>query len=417
MPRTRHRQLACATLLCSVAVAACSARKPVASSGPAFHLISSQEDSLLFPPSIPLNQPSTETIHLTIPGRIDSASNAKCSAEQGPFRLATDPQSPPAIQISMPSPARWLSDLDGKNEPDSSSEVEALDAFLTHVDRLQQARCFSVGDDGKANTNGNGTEANTGAPVRDLILQAIPMRPRESYFNVYDYRLGHSGMDLKPGLRVKIERAYFRPPQAGEEENGVAAFLGLSTIAFDVVRDAGEETKFHQSGEIQYSPATIRSTASEATRYSNLAQLPPQRRYRLYFYTYLVSEKHRRAAAIIGAADTGQLEALDSQFRANPDQTCESAPLPTGVTCTDFDGFVTLSTQVQIEVNNQPRFVEWGVRVDDLLAKSPSARQLRSLRLQRRFGLNEMYDVRFDPKDENVLSLVLVGGDRINWSK
>jgi hypothetical protein len=191
----------------------------------------------------------------------------------------------------------------------------------------------------------------------------------------------------------------------------------LSTVTFDIVRDAGEETAFRQSGEIQYSPATLRSTDAEAARDLNLAHLSPQRRYRLYFYTYLVAEKHRRAAAIIGAAEISQLESLDSQFRANPDLTCESAPLPAGVTCIDFDGFVTLGTQLRIEVNGQPRFIEWGTRLDEVLPKSQYARWLPKLRLQRRFGANEMYDVRFDPKDENVLSLVLVGGDRINWSK
>ena len=395
-------------LFCAVA-AACSAKKPIAATGPAFHLIPSAGESLVLPPSIAQSQLATDTIQLALPISANADSGAKCSAVEGVFRLAPDPQSPHSLQVTIPGPTRWLADLQGKNEPDSSAEVETLDAFLTEVDRLQGAGCFSPsGDSGAPNIN-----------VRDHILQNLPMRPRESYLNAYDYRLGHSGMDLKPDLRIKIERAYFRPPQPGEQENSVAAFLGLSRTTFDVVRNTGDETTFRQSGAIEYSPASVQSTATEGTRDLNLTKLPPRRRYRLYFYTYLVAEKHRRAAAIIGAPEISQLEALDAQFRANPDQTCESAPLPEGTTCIDFDGFVTLSTQPRVEVNGIPKFVEWGVDVGDLLPKSPAARQLRTLRLQRRFGANadEMYDVRFDPKSESILSLVLIGGDRISWSK
>ncbi len=417
MPRTRHRSLACVTLLCCAVAAACSAKKPIVATGPAFHLVPSSGDALLFPPSIqppsvPSSRPATETIPITLPIALTSSSSSKCSTEEGPFRLSVDPQSPHAVQLSVPSPSRWLSDLQGKNEPDSSAEVESLDAFLTDVDRLQQSGCFA-----DAHANATGADSVTASiSVRDLILENIPMRPHESYFNAYDYRLGHSGMDLKPDLRVKIERAYFRPPQAGEQENSPGTFLGLSTVAFEVARHSGEETSFSQSGEIQYSPPSLQSAASEARRDVNLARLPPQRRYRLYFYTYLVAEKHRRVAAIIGAADVAQLESLDNQFRTNPDQTCESVPLPAGVTCIDFDGYVTLSTQLRIEINGQPKFIEWGTRVKDVLPKSQNSRQLKTLRIQRRFGTTEMYDVRFDPKDANILSLVLVGGDRLNSS-
>ena len=407
MLRTRHRLLASATLLCCVAAAACSAKKRIASTGPAFYLVPSAGESLLLPPSVSQSQLATEIIQLGVPRSVNSESSVKCSAAEGVFRLAPDSQSPGSLQVILPGPARWLSDLQGKNEPDSSAEVESLDAFLTDVDRLQQAGCFPAsGDSNPAQIT-----------VRDLILQNLPMRPRESYFNAYDYRLGHSGMDLKPDLRIKIERAYFRPPQLGEQENSIAAFLGLSTTTFEVARDTSDETTFRQSGEIQYSPTRLQSTATEGTHDLSLAKLPPRRRYRLYFYTYLVAEKHLRAAAIIGAPDISQLEALDSQFRANPGQTCTSAPLPTGMTCIDFDGFVTLSTQPRVEMNGISKFIDWGVDVGDLLPKSPTTRELRSLRLQRRFGANEMYEVRFNPKDKNILSLVLVGGDRISWSK
>ena len=55
------------------------------------------------------------------------------------------------------------------------------------------------------------------------------------------------------------------------------------------------------------------------------------------------------------------------------------------------------------------------MRVKDVLPKASNLRTLKTLRLERRFGGNTYYEVRFDPTDSRVLSLVLVGGDRVSW--
>ena len=129
----------------------------------------------------------------------------------------------------------------------------------------------------------------------------------------------------------------------------------------------------------------------------------------------MVAEKHKRAAAIVGASEIGNLDAVDEQLRANPEQDCKIASASRGATCLDFDGFVTLSAQISVEVNGKTRFVEWGVRVKDVLPKTPNVRTLKTLRVERRFGADKYYDVRFDPRDSSVLSLVLVGGDHLSW--
>jgi hypothetical protein len=57
-------------------------------------------------------------------------------------------------------------------------------------------------------------------------------------------------------------------------------------------------------------------------------------------------------------------------------------------------------------------FLEWGAKVRNVL---PDSTSLQSLRIQRKF--NDGYaDLIFDPKRDDILSLVLVGGDRLTTS-
>jgi hypothetical protein len=390
----------CAIVVCTIAYAGCAAKKPIASNATAFRLQASHNDFLLLSPAIPDSHPFGAPVRLTLSGRVQSSLRSDCVASRGPFRIEPGKDAAASIEISLPSPDRWLSDLEGKDEPDSNVEMEALDAFLVDVDRLQQDGCF----------------AGAGVSVRDFVLQNVPMRPQEGYYNAYGYRLGRRGMDLKRGVRVRIERAYFRPADAGEDPYGAKYFLGLSSVYFDAESDNDNNTLFRQVGNIQYSTGSLNQvSAKEVQGDLALGSLPPEHRYRLFFYSYFVADKRRRSAAIIGSGDVGQPEALDQEFQANPEKSCNDIDGSTGAICLAFDGFVTLSTQIRLELNGNTTFAEWGVRVKDVLPKTLGSR--KSIRVQRRFAADRYYDVRFDPKESTILSLVLVGGDRVTWSK
>jgi hypothetical protein len=384
----------------ALAQVGCSAKKPILATGPSFRLQSLNGDSILLTPGISGSQPSNATIRLTLSSaRVDASVRAKCSAERGPFRVEQSKNERGSIEVELPAPERWLGDLEGRTEPESSAEVDALDAILADVDRLQQDGCF----------------AETAIPVRDFILQSIPMRPNESFYNAYGYRAGRSGLDLKPGIRLKIERAFFRPPGTGEAEHEEQNFLGLSTAFFDVELATEKRIRFQQVGNIRYSPASVAQVDQEGSRDLALNSLPLENSYRLFFYTYFVPEKHKRSAVIIGGKNASQLDELDHQLRAMPEKGCKNAAA-SAVTCMEFDGFVSLSSQIKVELNGESKFLEWGANVKEVLTKNAGKKGLRSLRIQRRY-LNTYYDVRFDPGDPNILSLWLVGGDRLTWLK
>src|SRR5271170_3974191 len=346
-----------ALLFAAMACAGCSAKKPIAPNVPAFRLASFNDDSLLLTPLISEDHSIGAPITLTLPGRLHPSVNSHCSAESGPFCIEQAKNDPSSINISLPAPEKWLDDLEGRTEPESHEEVEALDAFLLDLDRLEQAGCFT----------------DTSLSIRDFVLQSIPMRPQDSYYNAYGYRLGR-GVDLKPGIRLKIERAYFRAAMAGEEDRSAKTFLGLSTVLFDVELDGDHNTRLRQVGDIKYSPESLASTVTEGSRDLELANLPSEPRYRLYFYTDLVAEKHTRSAAVIGATSLGQVDEVDRKLRANREQDCKTVEVPGAVTCFAFFGFVTVSSQISVELNGKTTFIEWGTRVDDVLPKNSGAR-------------------------------------------
>jgi hypothetical protein len=394
---TKANQTVLSGFLCAVVIlVGCSAKKPITSTAAPFRLESLNGDSLLLTPAIPEGHSNNAAVTLTLNSSMRPAAGTKCSAERGPFRLEQGKNGPDSIQITLPAPERWLSDLEGREEPDGSEDVEALYAILADLDQLQQKGCF----------------ADTEAPIRDLILQSLPMRPSESLFNAYGYRPERGALDLKPGMRLKIERAYFRTAEAGEEEHAAKNFLGVSTIYFAVALSSNSKTRFQQVGKIRYSPASLDRKVRDGSRDLGLNSVPEELHYRLLFYTYLVPKERVLSAVIIGASNASQLDGLDQQLRTLPDAGCKRATATSGVACFEFNGFVTLTSQINVELNGKLKFIDWGARIKDVLSQN----SLTSLRIQRRY-MNSYYDVRFDPADSNVFSLALVGGDRLSWSK
>jgi hypothetical protein len=295
----------------------------------------------------------------------------------------------------LPSTERWLADVNGLVDPDGNA-VEALYVVLAKLDQLQQDGCFR----------------GAGSMIRDFIVQSLPMKPPESLFSYYGYRPDRSSLDLKPGMRLKIERAYFRPAKTTEEAHATQNFAGLSTVNFDVESADDGKIRFHQIGDVRFSPASLKDQVQDESQELELTDILPEFHYRLVFYTLLVSKEQKLSAAIVGASSASQLDEFDHELRLQPLGGCKNFAAAHEVACVEFSGFVTVTSQIRVELNGKSKLIDWGTRVKDLLAKD----SLGSLTIQRKF-MNSYHDVRFNPADLNVLSLALVGGDRLRWSK
>jgi hypothetical protein len=383
-------------LLTALTSVSCSARHPIGVTGPPFRLASVDGESILFSPSIPDSNSNNSAINVTMDVPASSASGGtNCLAEQGPFRVELAGKQSGSVQITLPSIERWLGDVNGLASPDGDA-VEALYAVLAKVDQLQQDGCF-----GRA-----------GSSIRDFILQSLPMKPPESLFSYYGYRPDRSSLDLKPGIRLKIERAYFGAAKTTENAHATQNFEGLSTVNFDV--ELGDDGKIHfrQVGDVRFTPASLKGQFQDKSQELELLGILPEFHYRLVFYTLLVSKEQKLSAAIVGASSASQLDEFDHELRLRPVGGCKNFAAANEVACVEFSGLVTVTSQIRVELNGKSKLIDWGTRVKDLLAKD----SLGSLKIQRKF-MNSYHELRFDPGDLSVLTLALVGGDRLRWSK
>jgi hypothetical protein len=317
----------------------------------------------------------------------------------GPFGLEEDPSDNNSLMLTLPPAKEWLARLEGASDADNGYVFDLLDAFLTNLNQLQAAGCLEGSLDA----------------LRDSILQSIPTRPGQSLLNAYGYRADRGSLSLKPSLRLKVERAYFRGPESVESESPAKNFKGLSRVYFNVKTDADGKISFQPSAPIKFLPASLAHTDQEGKRDLALGALPPQSSYRLFFYSYQVPTQRKRSATVIGGTSAGQLDAIEAKLRANPEENCAYAVAGTSNSCYEFLGFVTAGAQVGVSLNGKSVFLDWDAKVWNALPDSPSIATLQSLHIQRRFK-DGYADVLFDPSHDDILSLVLVGGDRLTWS-
>ena len=384
---TRAIALAFPLILVSLALSGCAPRKPVTSTAPSFRLESVNDGSLLLSPNIPTQQAPDSPVSFTLDAKTDStpASDA-CTTTEGDFRLERSPQNP-NVRVFLPPPKSWL--FGSSSGADENSTIESLYAFLTDVDRAESAGCFA---------------ATQNAQVRDYILQSVPTRPHDSLLNAYGYRIERSGVNLKPNLRLKVERAYFFSSEKSDKN-----YLGVSNVLFDVTTDSEGSLRFQQVHPIQYSPDSLAQTDHEGSRDLGILNLNPQKHYRVLFYTHQVPTDRNFSAALIGANDTARLDSFEQVIRAASDADCSSLNHD-GIECFEFRGFVTVSIQIPIELNGKTQFEDWGTKVEAVV---PSKAQ-KSFKLQRQFA-GTYYDLKFTRTDENILDLTLVGNDRLSW--
>jgi hypothetical protein len=390
------QSLLAALLLTVLVSAGCSARRPIATTGPPFRLASLDGEPVLFPPSIPESHPNTVaiTIEMNLPS-LGASQRADCLAEKGPFRVEIAKNHPDSVLITLPSTERWIGDLNGLVGPDGDS-LAALYVVLAELDQPQQAACFDDAD----------------STIRNFILQSLPMGPPGSLFNYYGYRPNRSGLDLNAGMRLKIERAYLRPAKAGEEAQTPQDPAGVSFVYFDVEAASNSKIQFRRFSDVRFTPASLKSQFQSEGQEAELLGSPPESKYRLVFYTLLVSKEQKLSAAIIGASSASQLDEFDHELRQRPEGGCKNFASTPGVACVEFNGWVTVTCQIRVELNGKSKLIDWGTHVRDLVPKD----YLSSLTIQRKF-VNSYRNIHFDPADASILSLALVGGDRLRWSK
>ena len=288
--------------------------------------------------------------------------------------------------VTLAPPTRWL----GPNIliSDEPNVFEQLFIFLAKIDDAERAGCF----------------ATSQMQARDYVLQSVPIPPAGSLLNAYGYVLERSGVDLKPNLRLKIERAYFSSDEKSDKN-----YLGISDVRFDVTKTSDGLIHFQQAQPIHYSPDSLAQTDHEGSRDLTILELKPRKHYHVLFYTRQVPTSRNFSAALIGSDDPDRLDEFEQTIRAHAGAPCP-ASLPKDLQCMDFRGFVTVTAQIRVELNGTSQFVDWATMVRTVVPP----KSLKTLKIQRRFN-NSYFGVNFKRGDNSILGLTLVGGDRLTW--
>ncbi|MBV9887621.1 MAG: hypothetical protein JO119_13835 [Acidobacteria bacterium] len=379
-------------LFICVLLIGCAPRKPVTSpappavwTDPAFHLKSVKGTPLLLSPNVPYGQPLDTSISFTLAANSEvPATSHACSIMKGMFRLERD-SNDSSFRVVMAPPDRWLSGPIGLDEMDV---MDVFYSFLAAVDQAELSFCFAPSD----------------TAAHDYILQNVPTLPSDSLFNAYGYRIERSGVNLKPNLRLKVQRAYFNGAERSDKN-----YVGLSDAFFDVTTNPDGLLRFQQAQPIHYSPDSLSQTDQEGSRDLAILDLKPQKHYRVLFYTHQVPTDQNFTAAIIGADDFARLDQFEQSMRADARASC-SPTTGEDIECMEFRGFVTVSIQIPIELNGKSQFVDWATKVKGVIP----AKAAKTLKIQRRFA-NSYFDIQFDRDNDAILDLALVGGDRLMW--
>ncbi len=311
-------------------------------------------------PNIPAQRPADAPISFPLPASDEASPTPKaCTASEGDFRIEPDADNS-KISIVLRPIKTWLFGSANSSGADEDNTIDSLYAFLADIDRAQAAGCFAASN----------------LHARDYILQSVPTRPSDSLFNAYGYRIERSGVNLKPNLRLKVERAYFNGSEKSDKN-----YLGVSDVLFDVATNPGGFLLFQQVRAIQYSPPSLAQTDHEGSRDLAILDLKPQKHYRVLFYTHEVPTDQNFSAALIGADDSSRLDQFEQAMRADSGASCSSLTHE-DVQCLEFRGFVTVSVQIPVELNGKSQFVDWGTKVKTVVP----AKSLKSLKIQRRFA-------------------------------
>ena len=205
-------------------------------------------------------------------------------------------------------------------------------------------------------------------------------------------RGGKDGMDLRPGMELRIENAYY---EVGKPKQGLNGFLGTEIARYRAAPRGGLKLISLQS--MKQRPADQPPV--------NALIAHGKQHFRCYkFYFEILFKNRSQGSVLIGANSTRELANLTAALAHDPEQVCRgNAPH-----CVVFPEACSVAAEMQIIVNGKPQSVIWGSTLAGVL-KNPE-----KVTMRRRYR-GQWVPVQFDARDPNALRLPLLPGDSVDW--
>lgn len=361
---------------------------------------------LTLPPPIAELAP-TQPLELEFPVSLGPSALAKraapgspCSEQNPIFSIRIDRKTR-RLALSMPSLMQWQKKLLDWDQPDPTELESKLDQMLAAPEKLEARGCLSPG---------------SATLLRQLLRDSIPTRPGFDLYPAYGYRPSGLGLDLKAGVRFKIQRAHFNSPPPEDGKRSITDLTGISTVYYEARTDGRQRTVFGRP-LVEYDSPKLKDALAKGWEDLDFARhARPQILYRLFFLTSYARNGLRRTALVLGTPSIALMESMHKQLTANPAIACDELTRGTSSTCVSFEGDVTVSAEVEVTINGARTFLEWNTSVKSVMGKVPGAQQPgRSIRLLRIYD-GRVLPVEADPKlGVQLENTVLIAGDELSW--
>ena len=343
----------------------------------------------LLSPDAATSQADRQTIRIPIAPGVDSA--VDCSIKGSWFSFGR-PSGKEAYWIAQtPSASAWEA---------SAGAVDMKEEWLSFENALyglQQKQCFASVDEYLHVKRR--IAASLSAPVEDTLF--------------YRYSYGPGGyVDMAPKMQLRIERDFF---DSQSSSHTASDYRGTTITYYDVVGSTGTSLKFLRVEKRSAGSAAFGADSSDAELEREFATTS---RLRLFLQDLTVSGGAKTPAILIGGALDQDLTEVTQAIENDPGISCK-ALLPWKITCTLFDGAVTVSPMLEIFINGARSYVPIGSKLQFILPSvTPSQRTtlMRTLRVERSFQ-GKVARVQLPTDLEAVSQLLVFGEDRISWSK
>jgi len=259
-------------------------------------------------------------------------------------------------------------------------------------------------------------------PIEDqrMLRAVVEQFPLPTYV-AYVFRLGtygiSGGLDLNSDFRLQVISPVYSSNTPSAQ--GAAATTNPSN------KPTGYETAYYvftpsgKDDRVKISRASVaeadqgETTALKNSEAQNGVSFPEAPGYfRLLFRTALSSADH--VATIISATDKASLEEAVKQRESGPVESCQGVSAP-GANCITFSSDFGVNAEIRVRVNGHEAFVgvEGTVR-DAMDLRGPNPIVPTTLTVRRKFQ-GHLVPVKFDPATHDILGLVLMPEDEINW--
>jgi hypothetical protein len=209
--------------------------------------------------------------------------------------------------------------------------------------------------------------------------------------NYNGFEPGRDWVDLRPGMELRIENAYYQP---GMPKHGLNGFLGTEAALYKVGRRGLQRLSVQSMKNRPSGQAPVQQLIYPSEMHD--------RWYRFYYEVFFRNSRETKGSVLVGAKQKKELDRLADQLLKDPDSVCGAQSR----NCSVFPEACSVSIEMEIVVNGTPRSVTWGSALATVVDHA------RHVELSRMYK-GRLVPVQLDPKDANALRLPLLPGDHV----